>query len=119
MIPRITSFKNFTETQANELKQMLAILLNTESTVRSTHTVEAGMEHLVTLMSRERLVTLCNLDSSDTLDKAILYALIKGSTTDPADQILIALKFGRFDVIREELPDVATGELQSMIDVGK
>uniref|UniRef100_A0A5K3EMI1 Ion_trans domain-containing protein n=1 Tax=Mesocestoides corti TaxID=53468 RepID=A0A5K3EMI1_MESCO len=73
-------------------------------------------------MEHENLVSCVVFDAmgtGDTFDKAILYALIKSSTTDPNDQLLIALKFGRIDVVQEEILSKGVNYLKSKMRPNK
>ncbi|VDD80292.1 unnamed protein product, partial [Mesocestoides corti] len=100
-------------------------VLNRERLIRSTDaewTAETGISLLESIMEHENLVSCVVFDAmgtGDTFDKAILYALIKSSTTDPNDQLLIALKFGRIDVVQEEILSKGVNYLKSKMRPNK
>ncbi|VDD84479.1 unnamed protein product [Mesocestoides corti] len=113
----------FNDKQAAILKEMLTGLLRSEAGGKDAEwTAETGISLLESIMEHENLVSCFVLDemsSGDTFDKAILYALIKSSTTDPNDQLLIALKFGRIDVVQEEILSKGVNYLKSRMRPSK
>ncbi|EUB57796.1 Transient receptor potential cation channel subfamily M member [Echinococcus granulosus] len=81
-------------------------------------TVDQGIHLLETMMEYENFVSCFDLDEESVeagFDRAILYALIKCSTTNPADQLMVALKFGRIDVVKEKIFPDGVGRLRSSI----
>uniref|UniRef100_A0A914W1B9 TRPM SLOG domain-containing protein n=1 Tax=Plectus sambesii TaxID=2011161 RepID=A0A914W1B9_9BILA len=52
---------------------------------------------------QDDLITLCDIDSNEDLDVAILTALLDGHDTRPIDQLHLALKWNRADVAAEKI----------------
>lgn len=94
------------------------LLLDDEVKHKDTKwTVDKGIDLLETTMQYGDFVSCFDLNGErvgESFDRAILYALIKCSTTDPVDQLMIALKFGRIDVVEEIFPD-GVGRLRSFV----
>ncbi|KAM7539367.1 hypothetical protein Aperf_G00000056009 [Anoplocephala perfoliata] len=110
-------------TQITELKEMLEQLLSgNKDSPNPSWTVEGGIELLKTIANNEQFVSFFNLGNEsrgDSLDKAILTALIKCATTNPIDQLTIALKFGRIDVVKQQVIENNAEALRSAIDSGQ
>ncbi|KAL5964108.1 Transient receptor potential cation channel trpm [Taenia solium] len=112
------SLKGFTSSQVSELREMLAVLLRDgEANHRDAEwMVDQGIDLLATTMQHGDFVSCFDLGDEcvgESLDRAILYALIKCSTTNPVDQLMVALKFGRIDVVKEKILPDGVGRLRS------
>lgn len=110
-------------TRTNELKEMLNKLLSgNKGSPNPSWTVEQGVELLKTIANNEQFVSCFNLEKGsrgDSLDKAILNALIKCATANPIDQLSIALKFGRIDAVKQRIIENNIDAIRSAIDAGK
>uniref|UniRef100_A0A914VVE5 Uncharacterized protein n=1 Tax=Plectus sambesii TaxID=2011161 RepID=A0A914VVE5_9BILA len=65
------------------------------------------------------LITLCDIDSNEDLDLAILTALLDGQGTRPIDQLHLALKWNRADVASDRIfpkyGSYENGELEKLM----
>ena len=111
--------RGFSPVQLSKLREMVKDLL--EETEESGHTIDEGIKLLEDTMQYDMFVNCLELKDDSTgvsLERAILYSLIKCSTTNPIDQLMIALKFGGIDGIKEKILDEGIDEFQSSVDYG-
>nr|VZH94548.1 unnamed protein product [Spirometra erinaceieuropaei] len=94
------AFEDFTPSQKKRLAKILEGLTDKEK----AKSAEKGFELLLQIVQKPSLLNTVDLGQSTDLDGAILYALIKTSA-EPFDQIHIALKFDRVDIVRENALD--------------
>ena len=93
-----------------------------EESQSNGRTVDRGIDLLQTMMRNEAFVNSFDLDDYSTgtsLDKAILYSLIKCSTSNPIDQLMIALKFGGIEGIKEKILAEGANSLRTSVDISK
>ncbi|VDM35051.1 unnamed protein product [Hydatigera taeniaeformis] len=110
--------RHFSSSQISELREMLATLLIDDKVAHRdpSWTVDRGINLLEITMQHKDYVSSFNLDEEymqGSFDRAILYALIKCATTNPIDQLMVALKFGRIDVVKEKILPDGAGRLRS------
>lgn len=98
---------------------MLHNLLNEEGT---GHSVDEAFDLIKIILENDDFVNCYNLDSTtanDSLDRTLLFTLIKCNSTDPIDQLMIALKFGRIDVVSRQILDDGCYGIRSSVNRGK
>ncbi|VDN96166.1 unnamed protein product [Rodentolepis nana] len=101
------ALKGLCQEQANQIYSMLQNLLIEEAEeVTQEYSAEKGFELIQTILSNEDFVSFFNPDciiSNNSLDRTILFSLIKCMSTNPIDQLMVALKFGRIDVVNRQM----------------
>ena len=116
--------KNFKPRLDEELRMLLKELLRSspDTSKHKTWNVEYGIMMLKTILQHKRFISSFDLEAGTKggdLARAILFALIKGATTNLVDQMTIALRFGRIDVVKENILLNDINKLRSRENEGK
>nr|CDS29597.1 transient receptor potential cation channel [Hymenolepis microstoma] len=114
--------KGLRQEQANQIYSMLQNLLLEEEEGNHEYSAEKGFEMVQIILANEDFVSCFNPDciiTNNSLDRTILFALIKCISTNPIDQLMVALKFGRIDVVNRQIFDDNCFSIRTSVNRGQ